>query len=118
MTMIRAGGWSVLLLLAATPAALAKDKPRPQPAPTCARASYPGDPVCDIGEPGADLPTPRSRGINGKAEPLGMRVNDDVTIRGRSDFNADRNGPIQFNNPNPHPGLQDVNGGGSVNYRF
>lgn len=91
-------------------------KPPAQPQPTCARASYPGDPVCDADERGL-LPTPSSQGV-GAGAPSGFRVDDRLSVTGKSDFNANRYGGTMLNNPSPNPRAQDVNGGGGVNYKF
>lgn len=99
-------------------AAAAKDKIKPvSQKPGCARASYPGDPVCDVGESVGILPTPSSRVIR-PGESRGFRVNDEMSVRGRSDFNENRYGGTILNNPNPNPRGMDVNGGGGVDYKF
>ena len=86
--------------------------------PTCERASYPGDPVCGSGNDDASLPTPTDR--QGRRERQGgVAVTDDLRVKGRSDFNDNRYGGTQFYNPNLRPSpLQDVNGGGGVDFRF
>lgn len=86
------------------------------PQPTCARASYPGDPVCDA-DPKGLLPTPSSQGVGSSAS-SGFRVDDRLSVTGKSDFNANRYGGTMLNNPSPNPRAQDVNGGGGVNYKF
>lgn len=86
------------------------------PQPTCARASYPGDPVCDADERGL-LPTPSSQSAGG-GKASGFRVDDRLSVSGKSDFNANRYGGTMLNNPSPNPRAQDVNGGGAVNYKF
>lgn len=99
--------------------AVAKTKnarPAAAPQPTCARASYPGDPVCDADERGL-LPTPSSQSAGG-GKASGFRVDDRLSVNGKSDFNANRYGGTMLNNPSPNPRAQDVNGGGAVNYKF
>lgn len=91
-------------------------KPTAPPQPTCARASYPGDPVCDADERGL-LPTPSSQGA-GAGKSSGFHVDDRLSVSGKSDFNANRYGGTILNNPSPNPRAQDVNGGGAVNYKF
>ena len=117
---------SIAFVLAATlavpVAAAPKTKPKPPKAatPACERASYPGDPVCDVGggDAAGALPTPTDR--QGYHEPeRGMAVTDGLRLKGRSDFNNNRYGGTQLYNPNPNPSpLQDVNGGGGLDYKF
>ena len=108
----------VAIAIAASPVA-AKEKSRPgdPPKPTCARASYPGDPVCDVDERGL-LPTPSSQGPQAGGRTSAVRVDDNISVGGKSDFNSNRYGGAAFNNPSPNPHAQDVNGGGAVNYKF
>lgn len=97
--------------------ASAKEKARhPDAKPTCARASYPGDPVCDLDERGL-LPTPSSQDQGGTRS-SGFRVNDSLSVSGKNDFNANRYHGTISNDPSPNPHAQDVNGGGTVNYKF
>lgn len=107
--------FSVVVAIGGPALAKAKTAKSP-PQPTCARASYPGDPVCDADERGL-LPTPSSQRAAGAAA-SGFRVDDRLSVTGKSDFNANRYGGVMLNNPSPNPRAQDVNGGGAVNYKF
>ncbi len=108
-------------LLAVATSATAREKHTTAPAshkPTCERASYPGDPICDVGDNAASLPTPTDRQGNRTREG-GVAVTDDLRVKGRSDFNSNRYGGTQLYNPNLNPSpLQDGNGGGGIDYKF
>jgi hypothetical protein len=95
-----------------------KHKPRPEPAKaTCARGAYPGDPVCFGEDDARTLPMPSTSASRPDVQP-GVRVNDDVTVQGRSDMTLSKKMPVYLNNPDPSPHSQDVSGGAAVNYRF
>ena len=98
-------------------AARERAKPAVPPKPTCERASYPGDPVCDVGNAIGSLPMPTDR-YGRREREGGVAVTDDLRVKGRSDFNNNRYGGTQFYNPNMHPRGADVNGGGGVDYKF
>ena len=98
-------------------AAKERSRPADPPKPTCARASFPGDPVCDLDERGL-LPTPSSQGPRAGGRTSAVRIDDNISVGGKSDFNSNRYGGANFNNVSPNPRSQDVNGGGAVNYKF
>ena len=118
-SLLRAAVSVTVVLIANAGPALAKGKTTRADAPklSCARASYPGDPVCDADEHGI-LPTPSSRAVQNGQRPSGYRVDDSISVSGKNDFNADRYHGTIINNPNPSPHSQDINGGGAVNYKF
>lgn len=86
---------------------------KPAEAPDCPRAHYKGDPVCFGAEDDAALPLP-SR-ASGDAAP--KRV-EDVTLTAKTRLNQPVESPTYFNNPNPHPSVNDVGGGLGVGIHF
>ena len=115
-------GISLLVLIFAMPASV-RERRMAAPAPaksTCERGSYPGDPICDVGGDVAStaLPTPKDRQGN-RGREGGVAVTDDISVKGRSDFNDNRYGGTGFYNPNLRPGpLEGVNGGAGLDYKF
>ncbi len=114
---------ALVALLVGTSSAPAREKKvasKPAPAKsTCDRASFPGDPICDVGgDSGGSLPTPTDR-QGARSRESGVAVSDELSVKGRSNFNDNRYGGTGLNNPNMRPGaLEGVNGGGGLNYKF
>ncbi|HMN73709.1 MAG TPA: hypothetical protein PKA55_17760 [Rhodoblastus sp.] len=90
------------------------------PAPTarkpgCARANYPGDPVC-AWEDDRSLPTPSARAVRREVSD-DVVVNDKVSV-GAADPVAMAKPPAAAGNPYPVRKKEPVGGGAAVNYRF
>ena len=86
------------------------------PAPQCARANYPGDPVCDWEDDGHNLPTPSARAVR-REIPDDVVINDQVSVSS-ADPIAMAKPPVQSPNPYPTRKKEPVGGGAAVNYRF
>lgn len=95
---------------AKAPAATAAAKPE------CARANYPGDPVCAWDDDGQNLPTPSARAVR-REIPDDVVINDSVSV-GSADPVAMAKPPVQSANPYPIRKKEPVGGGAAVNYKF
>ena len=82
----------------------------------CARASYPGDPVCAWEDDGGNLPTPSARAVRQQV-PDDVIINDALSVSG-ADPVAMAKPPVQSANPYPVRKKEAVGGGAAVNYRF
>jgi len=82
----------------------------------CARANYPGDPVCAWEDDGGDLPTPSARAVR-REIPDDVVINDQVSLSG-ADPVAMAKPPAAAGNPYPVRKKEPVGGGAAVNYRF
>src|SRR5580765_4193625 len=109
----------VMLAIAEPAAAKQKSKSYEPQKPTCARASYPGDPICDIGGDDGSLPTPSSRLIRRQDDSSGFVVKDGVSVDGKTNFNENRFGeaPLQKLMPRP-PAKASTNGGAQIDFQF
>lgn len=96
-----------------------KDRPATTAAakkPECARANYPGDPVCGRNDDGKDLPTPSARAVRREVAD-DVIVNDKMSV-GSADPVAMGKPPATAGNPYPVRKKEPVGGGAAVNYRF
>ena len=84
--------------------------------PQCARANYPGDPVCAWEDDGQNLPTPSARAVR-REIPDDVVINDSMSV-GSADPIAMAKPPVQSPNPYPTRKKEPVGGGAAVNYRF
>ncbi|MFO1134210.1 MAG: hypothetical protein U1E30_03250 [Rhodoblastus sp.] len=81
-------------------------------APQCARANYPGDPVCAWEDDGQNLPTPSAHRRGG---PDDVVINDSMSVGGADDHDGQAARAIA----EPYPTRKEpVGGGAAVNYRF
>ncbi len=86
------------------------------PTAACARASYPGDPVCAWEDPdGKNLPTPSARAVR-REIPDDVVINDKMSV-GSADPVAMAKPPVQAANPYPVRKKEPVGGGAAVNDR-
>lgn len=81
----------------------------------CARANYPGDPIC-AWEDDQALPTPSVRAVR-REIPDDIVINDQVSL-GAADPVVMARPPVQSANPYPVRKKEPVGGGAAVNYRF
>lgn len=84
--------------------------------PDCARANYPGDPVCAWEDDGQNLPTPSARAVR-REIPDDVVISDSVSVSS-ADPIAMAKPPVQSPNPYPTRKKEPVGGGAAVNYRF
>lgn len=84
--------------------------------PDCARANYPGDPVCAWEGDGQNLPTPSARAVR-REIPDDVVINESVSVSS-ADPIAMAKPPVQSPNPYPTRKKEPVGGGAAVNYRF
>lgn len=84
--------------------------------PDCARANYPGDPVCAWEGDGQNLPTPSARAVR-RDIPDDVVINESVSVSS-ADPIAMARPPVQSPNPYPTRKKEPVGGGAAVNYRF
>ncbi len=95
-----------------------KDKPAATAAakkPECARANYPGDPVCGWDD-SDNLPTPSARAVRREVAD-DVIVNDKMSV-GSADPVAMGKPPATAGNPYPVRKKEPVGGGAAVNYKF
>lgn len=84
--------------------------------PDCARANYPGDPVCAWEGDGQNLPMPSARAVR-REIPDDVLINESVSVSS-ADPIAMAKPPVQSPNPYPTRKKEPVGGGAAVNYRF
>ncbi len=112
-----------LALLASSDASAASRKKHKRVEPAaqlaCERATYVGDPVCDLGAgESKNLPLPSSRMLRKAEDSSGFLHNDRVSVDGKTNFNDNRFGDAPLHKFHLKTQRKDANGGAQLDYKF
>ncbi len=118
LVLASAGTLAWLAVTSAPSVARERRKPVDQQRLACERATYPGDPVCDLGAGERVLPLPSSRKIRRADEASGFVVGEGVSVDGKTNFNENRFGEAPLHKFHLKTQRKDANGGAQIDLRF